>query len=83
MGGNYLPRDAVIEIAKYFAYKNNSITLGIEDNLRELILETISKYNTQMHKSFEQAMNNTFGNTPPGLLGLMEGYADFFTEFTE
>ncbi len=82
MNNNLSSADA-IKIANFFAYKNNPITLGIEGKHRGPILETISNDNTQMHQSFEQAMNDTFNNTPPGLLGLMEGYADFSIEFIE
>ncbi len=77
MNHNNLSSADAIKIANSFAYKNNPITLGIEDSLRRPILETISNDNAQMHTSFEQAMDDTF-NTPLVLLGLIENYADFF-----
>ena len=81
MGKNSVSSAEAIEMANSFAYKDNPITLGIEGTYRGPILETISNDNAQMHKSFEQAMDATFNNTPLALLGLMEDYADFFIEF--
>ena len=81
MGKNSVSSAEAIEMANSFAYKDNPIKLGIEGTHRGPILKTISNDNAQMHKSFEQAMDATFNNTPLALLGLMEDYADFFIEF--
>ena len=83
MGKNSVSSAEAIEMANSFAYKDNPIKLGIEGTHRGPILKTISNDNAQMHKSFEQAMDDTFNNTPLALLGLMENYADFFIEFIE
>ena len=83
MDNNSVSSAEAIEIANFSSYKDNPIKLGIEDTHRWPIFETISNDNAKTHKSFEQAMDDTFNNTPQVLLGLMENYADFFIEFIE
>lgn len=80
MANNELCSGQAIAIAKSFAYKDNPIKLSIDIEFHHPISEAIKQDNDQMHAFFEQAISDTFGHTPPGLLGLMEGYADFLIE---
>ena len=55
--------------------------VSIEDVHRGPMLEITRNRNAQMHKSFKEAMDDTFKHTPPALLGLIEDYADCSIEF--